>query len=135
MTFPGEFIPQQGFDPAEDHIGPFYYIPKTVEHWRGLYAFKVEARHCNTMESVHGGVLMTFVDFALCMAATDHYQGESCVTVSFACEFLRGASLGDVIMTEPVVNRKTRSLAFVSGTCLVDDEACFTYSSVVKRLT
>ncbi len=72
MIFPGTMIEQSGFDPAEDHIGPFFYGPKSSPEF-GCYGVQLEAKHCNTMGSVHGGVLMTFADFALCMAATEHY--------------------------------------------------------------
>ena len=134
MTFPGNMIVQSDFDPAEDHIGPFYYAPKESSEV-GVYGFKLKDHHCNAMGSVHGGVLMTFADFALCMAATDHYETETCVTVSFACEFLTGASLGQVILSRPRINRKTGSLVFVAGECLVEGGACFSYSAVVKRLS
>ena len=133
MIFPGTMIEQSGFDPAEDHIGPFFYEPKSSPEF-GRYGFQLEAKHCNTMGSVHGGVLMTFADFALCMAATEHYEEETCVTVSFSCEFLRGAEVGEVITSRPVINRRTGSLVFLSGTCDVAGEPCFAYSSVVKRL-
>ena len=133
MSFPGTMIVQSGFDPAEDHIGPFYYEPKGAAAFGG-YGLQLQAHHCNAMGSVHGGVLMTFADFALCMAATDHYETETCVTVSFSCEFLRGASLGQVISCQPRINRKTGSLVFVSGECVVAGEPCFSFSSVVKRL-
>ena len=134
MNFPGEMQVQSGFDPAEDHIGPFYYAPLGSKSY-GTYAFQLKSQHCNAMGSVHGGVLMTFADFALCMAATDHYQTETCVTVSFSSEFLTGATLGQVITTQPRINRKTGSLVFVSGECRVEDEACFSFSAVVKRLS
>ena len=134
MSFPGTMIVQTGFDPAEDHIGPFYFEPKDSDGFGG-YGFQLKATHCNAMGSVHGGVLMTFADFALCMAATDHYETETCVTVSFSCEFLRGADLGQIISCQPRINRKTGSLVFVSGECVVDGDACFSFSSVVKRLS
>ena len=134
MNFPGEMQVQSGFDPAEDHIGPFYYAPLGSKSY-GTYEFQLKSQHCNAMGSVHGGVLMTFADFALCMAATDHYQTETCVTVSFSSEFLTGATLGQVITTQPRINRKTGSLVFVSGECWVEDEACFSFSAVVKRLS
>ncbi len=133
MIFPGTMIEQSGFDPAEDHIGPFYYEPKTSPDY-GRYGFELQSKHCNAMGSVHGGVLMTFADFALCMAATEHYEEETCVTVSFSCEFLRGAEVGEVVLSAPVVNRRTGSLVFLSGTCDVAGEPCFAFSSVVKRL-
>ena len=37
MRFPGTMMVQTGFDPAEDHIGPFYFEPK------GTAAFGVMA--------------------------------------------------------------------------------------------
>ena len=122
MSFPGTMIVQTGFDPAEGHIGPFYFEPKDSDGFGG-YGFQLKATHCNAMGSVHGGVLMTFADFALCMAATDHYETETCVTVSFSCEFLRGADLGQIISCQPRINRKTGSLVFVSCECLVDGES------------
>ena len=134
MRFPGTMMVHTGFDPAEDHIGPFYFEPKGSAAFGG-YGFELKAKHCNAMGSVHGGVLMTFADFALCMAATDHYETETCVTVSFSCEFLRGAELGQVIACQPRINRKTGSLVFVSGECTVEGEPCFSFSSVVKRLS
>ena len=77
---------------------------------------------------------MTFADFALCRAAAEHYQVETCVTVSFACDFLAGASLGSLITCEPRVNKRTGSLAFVSGDLMVNDGIVFSFNSVVKRL-
>ena len=105
MRFPGTMMVQTGFDTAEDHIGPFYFEPKGTAAFGG-YGFELKAKHCNAMGSVHGGVLMTFADFALCMAATDHYETETCVTVSFSCEFLRGAELGQVIACLPELTEK-----------------------------
>jgi len=48
MTFPGNMIVQSGFDPAEDHIGPFYYAPKESSEV-GVYGFKLKDHHCNAM--------------------------------------------------------------------------------------
>lgn len=139
MKFPEDFTTAPGFDPAEDHIGPFYFLKvddsdeNAVIH-QNLFAFEVASRHCNEFDSVHGGVLMTFADFALCRAAAEHYQVETCVTVSFACDFLAGASLGSLITCEPRVNKRTGSLAFVSGDLMVNDGIVFSFNSVVKRL-
>ena len=131
MTFPLGFTTDPGFDPAEDHIGPFYY--KQMGD-RRIYAFMAQDKHCNVVDVVHGGVLMTFADFSLCMEATDHYKEEDCVTVSFNCEFLSAARVGDLIECRANLTRKTGSLAFVTGAMRTGDEVLFTFSSVVKRL-
>ena len=101
-----------GFDPAEDHIGPFY--SKEMGD-RRLYAFKVEEKHCNVTAILHGGVLMTFADYCLSMEATNNYKEEDCVTVSFNCEFVSGAAKGDLVECRTNVTRKTGSLAFIVG--------------------
>ena len=130
-VIPDGYSTDPGFDAAEDHAGPFYYRES-----EGVFdcAFVAEAKNCNVNGLVHGGVLMTFADFALCIAATDHYREESCTSVSFNCDFVSGASGGDLIECRPIVTRKTGSLAFVTGALTVDGETIMTFSSVVKRL-
>ena len=71
-AIPEGFSTDPGFDAAEDHTGPFYYKPLTDGRYECV--FLAEAKNCNVNGLVHGGVLMTFADFALCMAATDHLR-------------------------------------------------------------
>ncbi len=120
-----------GFDPAEDHIGPFFYRDSR----EGFEcAFMAEPKNCNVNGLVHGGVLMTFADFALCIAATDHYDEESCTTVSFNADFVAAASKGERVSCSPKVTRKTGSLVFVIGDLHTDNGIIMTFSAVVKRL-
>tara|TARA_R110002072_G_scaffold1598_6_gene13594 strand:- start:8036 stop:8434 length:399 start_codon:yes stop_codon:yes gene_type:complete len=128
---PTDYQTEPGFDAAEDHIGPFYF-----RRTNGPMdcAFLAAAKHCNANGTVHGGVLMTFADYALCMAATNGYDGESCVTVSFSSEFLSAAELGTVISCVPKVNRVTGSMAFLTGEVIAGEQICLTFSAVVKRL-
>lgn len=128
---PAGFTTDPGFDAAEDHIGPFYY-----QQVRDSYhcVFEAADRNCNVNGLVHGGVLMTFADFALCMAATDHYQDESCATVSFSAEFMAAAESGQLIECIPRVTRKTGSMVFLTGDLTVQGVTVMTFSAVVKRL-
>jgi uncharacterized protein (TIGR00369 family) len=119
------------FDPAEDHIGPFYF-KKADDRWR--FAFVAETKHCNAFNMIHGGVLMTFADFCLCIEATNHYIEETCVTVSFNCEFVAAGKKGDLIESTTELVRKTRTMAFVRGTVSSADQALLSYSAVVKLL-
>lgn len=131
MTLSSDYQTDPGFDLAEDHIGPFYY--RVVEGAMDC-AFEAAEKHCNANGTVHGGVLMTFADYALCMAATNGYQDESCVTVSFSSEFIAAAELGKVVSCIPKVTRKTGSLVFLTGEVISAGEVCLTFSAVVKRI-
>lgn len=131
MTMPEGYTTDPGHDPAEDHIGPFYYR-KDEAGFR--YAFLADERHCNVVKVVHGGVLMTFADFAASMEATNNYDGEDCVTISFSSEFVSAGPLGSLIEAECEVTRKTRAMAFVRGKVMSGDNVLLTFSSVMKRL-
>lgn len=123
-TFPYE-------DPFEDHVGPFGY---RRDGRRIRFAFQSDGRHANTSGTVHGGMLMTFADFALCLAAVWDQPGERCVTVSCHCAFVAPGTPGAMIEATGEVVRRTRTLAFVRGEVLEDDQVLLTYSAIVKRL-
>ena len=125
------YLTDEGFDPCEDYIGPFYYRASGESY---DYAFLAENKHCNTHGTVHGGVLMTFADYCLCMEATNHYEQESCITVSFNADFVSAASQGDFIECRASLTRKTGSMAFVTGSVFVGKEIILTFSAVVKRI-
>ena len=123
------YLTDSGFDPAEDHIGPFYYR-KAEAQWQ--FAFIAEPRHCNAFSTLHGGVLVTFADFSLCIEATDHYSGFSCATVSLNTEFVAAGKSGDLVEAHTETIRRTRSLAFVRGHIHVAGSILLTCSSVIR---
>ena len=131
-VIPEGFSTDPGFDAAEDHTGPFYYKPLTDGRYECV--FLAEAKNCNVNGLVHGGVLMTFADFALCMAATDHYAAESCATITFSADFVSAVSEGELVSCTPEVTRKTGSMVFVTGAVKSAGEVAMTFSAVVKRL-
>ena len=118
-------------DPFEDHVGPMGYkvVDGTI-----TFAFLADARHRNTAGTVHGGMLMTFADFALCLTATWDQPGEKCVTVSCNSEFVAPGRPGDVIEASGEVVRRTRSLTFVRGQVYADERILLNYSAIVKRI-
>ena len=102
-------------DPAEDAVGPFFFhADENNKPPRMLTAFRSEARHCNAHGSVHGGILMTFADYTLCLAANGGSQ-ESMATVTQNCEFAAPAFADDIIRGEAEVLRAGRSMLFVRG--------------------
>ena len=83
-------------DNAEDSIGPFFYF---MEDGDSCTAFRAQPRNCNSHGSAHGGVLMAFADYTLCIAANGGAH-QSVVTVSQNNEFIAPVHAGDLISVE-----------------------------------
>jgi uncharacterized protein (TIGR00369 family) len=128
---PAGYRPYPYEDPFEDHVGPFGY---KVDGKRITFAVQTDERHRNTGGTVHGGMLMTFADFALCLQAVWDQPGEHCVTVSCHTDFVAPAQPGDLIEATGEVVRRTRTLAFVRGQLTAGDRVLLAFSGIVKRL-
>lgn len=120
-------------DPFEELVGPMCF--KEEPDGRLRFAFEAKPKHANTAGQIHGGMLMTFADFALCLAAIHGLPGERCVTVSLSSEFTAPGQVGDFIESTAEVVRRARSLTFVRGTVTAGDRTLLNYSGIVKRLT
>jgi uncharacterized protein (TIGR00369 family) len=119
-----------GISPAEDHIGPFYY--RKSEQGLSL-GFRAMAHNCNGIDTVHGGVLMAFADYAVTMLALSGVK-ENCTSISFSSDFIAAARLGDWVEARGEVVRRTGSMTFVSGRLFSGDTVVLTFQSVVRRL-
>ncbi len=119
-------------DPFEELVGPLCFREDADGRLR--FAFEATPQHANTSGQIHGGMLVTFADFALCLAATHGLAGERCVTVSLSCEFIASGAVGDFVESTAEVVRRTRSLTFVRGQVTAGDRTLLNYSSIVKRL-
>lgn len=127
---PAHFRHWEG-DMAEDHTGPFFF---SVEDGKVLTAFRVKAQNCNAHKTVHGGVLMMFADYTLCIAAIDGGHEESVITVSCNNEFIGPAVEGDLVIGRGEVLRKGGSLVFVRAALEVNGQIVLSSSGVVKRV-
>ena len=121
-------------EPFEDHVGPFFM---KLDHEGGqhLSAFVCEKRHLNGGNFLHGGMLMSFADYALFVIAHDALEGEHSVTVSCQTDFLKGASpLGECVYAKGEVMRNTRSMIFVRGEIFVGDDTLATFNGILKKI-
>ena len=118
-------------DPFEDLVGPLGLKREGADI---SFAFRIRSHHLNTGATVHGGMLMTFADFAVCLTAVWDQPDEKCVTVSLNCEFVAAGTEGDMVEARCEVIRRTRRLTFVRGTVCVGDRVLLTCSSIVKRI-
>ncbi len=115
-------------DPAEDHIGPFFCksLAPAAET-----AFRLEKHHCNMFGIVHGGVLMCFADYTLCLSALESFS-EGCVTITCDNQFVASAEAGELLIGRGELIRRTRKLAFVRATLSVGDRVVLSATATLK---
>lgn len=126
---PKHFQHWQG-DKAEDHIGPFFFTRDGDDIHT---AFRIQAHHCNAHDSVHGGVLMAFADYTLCLGANGGAQ-ESVITISCNNEFTAPAFVGDLVEGFSEVIHRGKSIVFVRCKLCVKDKVILMSSGVIKRM-
>jgi uncharacterized protein (TIGR00369 family) len=75
----------------------------------------IEPHLTNSLGSVHGGVIMSLLDVALCTAArTLHPESSGVITINLSTSFI-GAGSGARLYAEARVLKDGRSLSFVEG--------------------
>ena len=126
---PSEYRHWNG-DKAEDYLGPFFFkVEGEVIHT----AFRINKHHCNAHDSLHGGVMMAFADYTLCLSANGGAE-ESVATVSCNNEFTAPAFDGDLVLGRSEAVKRGRSLVFTRAELKVNNEIILVASAVIKLL-
>lgn len=110
VNFPEGHIVADPDDSFEIGLGPFYTPQNDTDH---SVMFVAEERHLNASHVVHGALLMTLADLAICYTARQGYPGERALTVSMNADFVDGGLLGEFIVAEAEVIRRTGSFVFM----------------------
>lgn len=120
-----------GHDPFEDFVGPLYFKD---EGDSSRCAFVVDERHVNGQAGLHGGMLMTFGDYALFLFAQTHLKGIRAVTVSFNAQFTAVAHVGDFVEATGEVVHETGGMLFMRGKITSGERLLLNFSAVLKKL-
>jgi len=96
-------------------VGPLYRLPDSHEGAVKRFAFVAAEKHMNAAGSVHGGMLMTFMDVAMSRTSRLISGAPACSTVSLTCDFVGPGRLGELIEARVRVTRQTRTMVFMSG--------------------
>jgi uncharacterized protein (TIGR00369 family) len=100
--------------------GPLY-VRRTDSAFQ--LGFRVERRHCNMMGICHGGMMATFCDMLLPLAAhvlAPEVGRRFLPTINLQIDYLAGTPLGAWVQGEAQVLRTTRSLVFMQGLVQAD---------------
>jgi uncharacterized protein (TIGR00369 family) len=99
-----------------------------------LLGFRVELRHCNPGRVCHGGMLATFADMFLPIAA--RFQAKTDMgflpTVNLSCDFLAPAPLGVWVESRAEALKITKNLLFAQGTATADGAPVLRANGIFK---
>ena len=96
-------------------------LTESLGHGEARLSLPVETRLTNSFGTVHGGVILSLLDVALCTAArTLHPESTGVITIDLSTSFI-GAASGAKLLAEARVMKDTRSVSFVEGEAKNED--------------
>ena len=95
---------------------------------------KISKNHLNSAGITHGGFIAALTDAGVGTAAHRVANGNPCVTISLELKFISSVKLDEELIGFTKVQRKTRSLVFLTCELKVDDKIIATASGVWKIL-
>lgn len=127
----------EGFRPFRFSVGFLETVGPLYGKWDGgrlLMGFRAEARHCNPGGVVHGGMMATFADMLLPIAARVQSKADVgfAPTVNLTLDFLSPAKLGCWVEGTAELLRAGKTLFFAHGTASADGVLCLRASAIFK---
>ena len=100
------------------------------------YEFKatVKENHLNAASIAHGGFIAAFVDAGAGTAAHRVADQNPCVTISLELKFISAVKLGQEIVGKTKIQKKTKSMVFLTCELTVANKIVATASGVWKIL-
>ena len=101
---------------------------------RLIGGFRVEARHCNPMGNCHGGMLATFCDVHMAIAAQFAHEMQTLIlpTISLTLDYLAPTLLGTWVEAVPEIVKVTRGMVFANEILTVDGQPVVRASGIFK---
>ena len=132
LPIPPGFQPIEAGGPYMQNNGPLYLLHQgdVVK-----FGFRVEQRHINPMNNLHGGMMASFCDMLLPLSVhrkSTEVGNRFLPTISLQIDYLAPAPLGCWVEGEAEPLRVTRSLVFAQGLVRADGVPCARVSGVFK---
>ena len=100
------------------------------------YEFKatIKENHLNAAGITHGGFIAAFVDAGAGTAAHRSADQNPCVTISLELKFISTVKLGQELIGNTKIQKKTKSMVFLTCELITEDKIVATASGVWKIL-
>ena len=100
------------------------------------YHFKttIKENHLNAAGITHGGFIATLIDAGAGTAAHKSAENSPCVTISLELKFISTVKLGQELVGVTKIQKKTKSMIFLTCELTVKDKIVATASGIWKIL-
>ena len=100
------------------------------------YEFKatIKENHLNAAGITHGGFIAAFVDAGAGTAAHRSAAQNPCVTISLELKFISTVKLGQELVGKTKIQKKTKSMIFLTCKLTAEDKIVATASGIWKIL-
>ena len=107
---------------------------KTIS--KSEYEFKatIKESHLNAASITHGGFIATFIDAGAGTAAHRVADQKPCVTISLEIKFISPVKLGQELIGKTKIQKKTKSMVFLTCELTTENKIVATASGVWKIL-
>ena len=118
-------------EPYENFVGPFYF---KIKDDKTIAAFNFKDHHTNSINSLHGGMIMSFADYALFIIGHKYTSKSNYVTISCSTEFLMASYEKGIIFSDGEITKATKSLLFLKGRIYNDEGVIASFSGILKKI-
>ena len=119
--------------------------PGYIKHNGGLlfreiskkeYEFKttINQNHLNAAGITHGGFIAALVDAGAGTAAHRSADNNPCVTISLELKFISAVKLGQELIGKTIIQKKTKSMIFLTCELQAENKIVATASGIWKML-
>jgi uncharacterized protein (TIGR00369 family) len=107
---------------------------KTINEHEYQFKTVINEKHLNAAGITHGGFISAFVDAGAGTAAHRIANKNPCVTISLELKFISAVRLGQELVGNTKIQKKTKSMVFLTCELTVKNKIVATASGVWKIL-
>ena len=105
---------------------------RTIAENEYEFKTKINKNHLNSAGITHGGFIAALTDAGLGTAAHKVANGNMCVTISLELKFISKVQVGQELIGLTKIQKKTKSLVFLTCQLIADDKIAATASGIWK---
>ena len=107
---------------------------KTISEKEYQFKAKITENHLNAAGITHGGFIAAFVDAGAGTAAHRAINNCPCVTISLELKFISAVMLGQELIGNTKIQKKTKTMVFLTSELMAGNKIVATASGVWKIL-
>ena len=107
---------------------------KTISESEYEFKASIKENHLNAAGITHGGFIATFIDAGAGTAAYRVADQKPCVTISLEIKFISPVNLGQELIGKTKIQKKTKSMVFLTCELITENKIVATASGVWKIL-